>query len=161
MSDNNATVTTQGSPDTQATRTFTQDEVNAIVGKRLAEEKGKYADYDVLKAKADKYDEAQENAKSELQKATEAAESYKTQLEALQKRDEVRSIREKVSSETGVPASLLTNDTEEECKAQADAILAFSKPASYPNVKDGGEVNHSMAGSNEKQFAEWFHANYH
>lgn len=159
MSDN-ATVTTQESPENQAPRTFTQDEVNAIVGKRLSEEKGKYADYDVLKAKADKYDEAQENAKSELQKATEAAQSYKAKFEELQKRDEIRSVREKVSAETGVPTNLLTSDTEEACKAQAEAILAFSKPASYPNVKDGGEVNHTMAGTSEKAFADWFHQNF-
>ena len=159
MSDN-ATVTTQESPENQAPRTFTQDEVNAIVGKRLSEEKGKYADYDVLKAKADKYDEAQENAKSELQKATEAAQSYQAKFEELQKRDEIRSVREKVSAETGVPTNLLTSDTEEACKAQAEAILAFSKPASYPNVKDGGEVNHTMAGTSEKAFADWFHQNF-
>lgn len=160
MSDNNATVPTQESPDTQATRTFTQDEVNAIVGKRLSEEKGKYADYDVLKEKASKYDEAQEASKSELQKATEAAESYKAQLEELQKRDEVRAIREKVSAETGVPTNLLTSDTEEACKAQAEAILAFSKPTSYPSVKDSGEVHHTPASKPEDQFKEWFDANF-
>jgi hypothetical protein len=159
MSDN-ATVTTQESPENQAPRTFTQDEVNAIVGKRLAEEKGKYADYDVLKAKADKYDEAEEAAKSELQKATEKAETYKAQLEELQKRDEVRSIREKVSAETGVPTNLLTSDTEEACKAQAEAILAFTKPTSYPSVKDGGEVHHTTASKPEDKFKEWFDANF-
>jgi len=159
MSDN-ATVTTQESPENQAPRTFTQDEVNAIVGKRLAEEKGKYADYDVLKAKADKYDEAEEAAKSELQKATEKAETYKAQLEELQKRDEVRSIREKVSAETGVPTNLLTSDTEESCKAQAEAILAFTKPTSYPSVKDGGEVHHPTASKPEDKFKEWFDANF-
>ena len=160
MSESNATVPTQESPENQAPRTFTQDEVNAIVGKRLAEEKGKYADYDVLKAKADKYDEAEEAAKSELQKATEKAETYKAQLEELQKRDEVRSIREKVSAETGVPTNLLTSDTEEACKAQAEAILAFTKPTSYPSVKDGGEVHHPTASKPEDKFKEWFDANF-
>ncbi|MBQ1571918.1 MAG: hypothetical protein IIZ78_12380, partial [Clostridiales bacterium] len=64
----NATVNTGEETATQQeARTFTQDELNAIVGKRLAEEKGKYADYDVLKAKAAKFDEAEEAAKSELQ----------------------------------------------------------------------------------------------
>ena len=56
-------------------KTFTQEEVNAIVEKRLARVKSEPpADYEELKAKAAKYDEAQEAAKSELQKATEAAE---------------------------------------------------------------------------------------
>ena len=44
----NATVNTGEETATQQeARTFPQDELNAIVGKRLAEEKGKYADYDV------------------------------------------------------------------------------------------------------------------
>lgn len=161
MSDN-ATVTTQESPAEQAPRTFTQDEVNAIVGKRLAEEKGKFADYDVLKEKAAKFDEAQEAQKTELQKAMEAAESYKTELEELKKRDELRSIREKVAAETGVPVSLLTSTTEEDCKAQAEAILAFKQPAAYPSIKDGGEAKHASAPATpEEQFKEWFEAQYH
>ena len=39
-------------------RTFTQDEVNRIVSNRVA----KYADYEELKGKAAKFDEAQEEA---------------------------------------------------------------------------------------------------
>jgi hypothetical protein len=158
MSDN-ATVTTQENAEGQ-TRTFTQDEVNAIVGKRLAEEKGKYSDYEDLKAKAAKYDEAEEANKSELQKATERAKSLEDELNNLKKAEEVRTVREKIASETGVPANLLTSDTEEACKAQAEAILAFSKPTSYPNVKDGGEVHHTTASKPEDQFKEWFDANF-
>ena len=67
MSENNATVSTQENGENQ-NRTFTQEEVNAIVGKRLAEEKGKYSDYEDLKAKAAKYDEAEE-ALSSVKKA--------------------------------------------------------------------------------------------
>ena len=83
MSENNATVPTQDNNAEGQTRTFTQEEVNAIVGKRLAEEKGKYADYDVLKAKADKFDEAEEASKSELQKATERANNLESELNAF------------------------------------------------------------------------------
>ena len=41
----------------QEPRTFTQDEVNAIVADRLTRERAKYADYDDLKAKAGRVDE--------------------------------------------------------------------------------------------------------
>ena len=39
---------------------------------------------------------------------------------------------------------MLRGDSEEDLRAQADAILTFAKPGqpSYPNVRDGGE-NHA------------------
>ena len=100
MSDN-ATVTTQeNAPAEEQARTFTQDELNAIVGKRLAEEKGKYADYEELKKKAAAFDEAEEAQKSELQKATERADQLQSQLDKMLKADEIRKVREKVAAET-------------------------------------------------------------
>ncbi len=144
---------------TQQAQTFTQDELNKIVGERLAREREKYADYDVLKAKADKYDEATEAAKSELQKAQERASSLETELNGLKKANEVREIRETVAKESGVPASLLTGETAEECKAQAEAINAYARPEGYPKVKDGGEVSHAnTGGATRDQFSEWFNA---
>ena len=154
MSETNATVTTQENGETQ-NRTFSQDEVNAIVGKRLAEEKGKYADYEDLKAKAAKFDEAEEASKSELQKATERAAALEQELNGMKQAETVRNIRENVAKETGIPANLLTGTTEEECKAQAAAIADFAKPAPYPTVKDGGEVNNVSKPTTRQQFAEW------
>lgn len=46
-----------------------QEELNRIIEQRLARERGKFADYDDLKAKAAKFDEADAASKSELQKA--------------------------------------------------------------------------------------------
>lgn len=152
MSDN-ATVTTQGNAEGQE-RTFTQEEVNAIVGKRLAEEKGKYSDYEDLKAKAAKYDEAEEAQKTELQKVTERANNLEAELSQIKKANEVRTMRENVSKETGIPANLLTGATEEECKAQADAIKAFAQPSGYPKVRDGGEIPKQPGGSAVQQFAD-------
>ena len=151
MSENNATVPTQE----EATRTFSQDEVNAIVGKRLAEEKVKYADYDDLKAKAAKFDEVEEANKSELQKATERAATLEQELNSMKKAEEVRTVRETVAKETGIPAHLLTGTTEEECKAQAAAIADYAKPSPYPAVKDAGEVNNVGKVTTRQQFAEW------
>lgn len=151
MSENNATVPTQE----EVTRTFSQDEVNAIVGKRLAEEKVKYADYEDLKAKAAKFDEVEEANKSELQKATERAATLEQELNSMKKAEEVRTIRETVAKETGIPAHLLTGTTEEECKAQAAAIADYAKPAPYPAVKDAGEVNDVGKVTTRQQFAEW------
>lgn len=164
MSDN-ATVTTQESaPAEEQARTFTQEELNAIVGKRLAEEKGKYADYEELKKKAAAFDEAEEAQKSELQKATERADQLQTQLDKMLKADEIRKVREKVAAETGVPAGLLSGEDEDTCKSQAEGILSFAttaKPSAYPVIKDGGEVKHTASATPEEQFKEWFEAAYH
>lgn len=105
-------------PAQQENRTFTQDEVNAIVADRLARERAKYADYDDLKAQAGKTDALQQ------------------QLDAIAADKARREMKQKVSDATGVPVELLTGETEEACTAQAQAIRAYTNP--YPNVKDGG-----------------------
>lgn len=139
-------------------RTFTQAEVDAIIGDRLKREREKYADFETMKEKAAKYDAAVESEKSELQKATELAESYKSQLDALKKAETVRTIREKVAQEKGIPAHLLTADTEETCAAQADAMLAWHnpEPKPYPSVPDKGEVRKISGWENRDQFESWF-----
>lgn len=157
MSDN-ATVTTQENVEGQ-TRTFTQDEVNAIVGKRLAEEKSKFADYEEIKAKAAKFDEAEEANKSELQKAVERASNLEAELAGLKRSEEIRQTREKIATETGIPAHLLTGDTEEACKAQAEAIKAFAAPT-YPKVKDSGEVPKTTSGNAKTDFVEFMSQNF-
>jgi len=54
-------------------RTFTQDELNAIVADRLTRERQKYADYEDLKGKASQLDELQAAQLSELEKAQKRA----------------------------------------------------------------------------------------
>lgn len=141
----------------QGERTFTQSELNAIVADRLGREREKYQDYTALKEKAEKYDAAQEAGKTELQKATEKVAALQAQVEAYTKADNLRSIREKVSNETGVPASLLYGEDEDSCKAQAQAILDYAKPVSGGTViRDGGEPQVKPSGSTRDQFADWF-----
>lgn len=138
-------------------RTFTQAELNAIVTDRLNREREKYADFDAYKAKAEKYDAAEEAAKSDLQKAQEQLEQYRTRAESLQREIETKNAREKVANEKGVPVNILTGATEEECAAQADAILAWRGNApKYPSVKDAGETSKVSGGKTRDQFASWF-----
>lgn len=147
----------QTTPETAETRSFSQAELDAILGERLSREKEKYADYDELKRKAGLYDAAQEAGKTELQKAQETATKYKTQLDALQQEISARNARDKVSAETGVPASLLTGKTEEECKTQADAILSWhGQQPKYPSGETvGGEPSVMTGGTTRDQFAGW------
>lgn len=152
----NETVNQETQNATEEQKTFTQEEVNGIVAERLNRDRQKYADYETLKQKADEFDKMQEANKSELQKATERADGLEKELNALKKANEVQSVRQKVSAETGVPVDLLTGETEEDCKAQADAINAYATPTGYPKVKDGGEVSKTMQPTTRAQFAEWF-----
>ena len=70
-------------PEDNQEKTFTQEELNAIVADRLARERGKYADYDDLKRDAEAYRAKQEADKTELQKARERI----AELEAEQTAD--------------------------------------------------------------------------
>lgn len=124
-------------------KTFTQAELNAIVQKRVGEVTAKYENYEALKEKALKYDQIEEESKTELQKATEKAESLQSELDALKAANQERELKERIAAETGVPASLLRGSSETDLKAQAEAIMGFAKASSpaYPKVKDGGETN--------------------
>lgn len=132
-------------------QTFTQEDVNRIVAKRVA----KYADYDELKQKAAKFDEQVEAGKSELQKATEKASSLQAELDALKQAESIRVMREEVASAKGIPARLLTGKTAEECEAQAAELIAWAQKSSagYPKVPDGGDPVSSKPA--REQFAEW------
>nr|DAL06362.1 MAG TPA: Major head protein [Caudoviricetes sp.] len=125
-----------------AAKTFTQEEVDKLVEGRIWREREKFKDYETLKGKAAKLDEIEEASKSELEKANEKAAALEAKLAGLEKAETVRSIREKVSKETGVPIHLLHGEDEETCTQIANEIVKFAKPSSYPDVKDGGEPNH-------------------
>lgn len=122
-------------------RTFTQAELDEIVESRLHRERSKFSDYEDIKLKAQKYDEAQEASKTELEKANDRVNALQAQLDSLNKEKELHSIREKVAQTYGIPIHLLQGETEEVCSEQAKAILEFSKKGSYPTLKDGGEVS--------------------
>ena len=103
-------------------KTFSQEEVDSIVAERLKRDRQKFADYDELKQKASKFDEMQEANKTELQKATERAEKAEKEIADMKQANSIREIRSKISKETGVPENLLTGNTEDDCKTQAEAI---------------------------------------
>ena len=151
----NQAETTQNAEQTMPEQqTFTQDDVNRIVAKRVA----KYSDYDELKQKAAKFDEQVEAGKSELQKATEKANSLQAELDALKQAESIRAMREEVADAKGIPARLLTGKTAEECEAQAAELLAWAQKSNsgYPKVPDGGDPISSKPV--REQFAEWLNS---
>lgn len=136
-------------------KTFTQADVDAIVADRLKRERSKYEGYENYKAKAQRLDEIEEASKTELQKATEKANALETELQGLKKAESIRSIRDKVAHDTGVPANLLHGEDEDACKAEAKSILDFAKGNGYPTVKDGGETTVTGKKTTREQFADW------
>lgn len=140
---------------TETVRTFTQDEVNSFLAKDRKQMAEKYADYDELKEKAARLDQIEEDAKTELQKAQEKAEKLKAEIDAMKHTEAVRTIRDRVAQTTGVPASLLTGDTEEACIEQANGILSFKSTAGYPTIKDGGEVQLNNKVDARTAFNDW------
>lgn len=81
----------QGGQTPPPAKTFTQEEVNALIGNTRKEERGKFSDYNDLKAKAEKYDQveadklsAEEKAKQDKEAADRrAADAIKTANERL------------------------------------------------------------------------------
>lgn len=152
-------ITTQNAETEQAEpKTFTQDDVNRIVAKRVE----KYSDYAELKEKASKYDEQVEAGKSDLQKATEKAEHLQAELNAIKREAELRDMRDEVARATGVPAELLTGTSQEVCEDQAQALLTWAQqriPNGYPRIPDGGDPIGTAKKSTRELFAEWFNEN--
>lgn len=71
--------------------------------------------------KAKLYDKAQEQGKSELQKAQEAAAKAEARVTAL----ESKVLRSQVAATKGVDADLLSGTSQEELEASADRLLAW------------------------------------
>lgn len=137
-------------------RMFSQAEVDNIVKERLRRDRADRADYDELKKKAARLDKIEEASKTELQKATDRADKLQKELDEIKNAQALREIREKVAADTGVPINLLTAETEEDCTAQAQEILRFAKPKTYPTVPDRGEANYTPKQTARDSFADWF-----
>lgn len=149
---------TKNEDQNEAPKTFTQQELDAIVSDRLKRERAKFEGFEDYKTKAMKFDEMEEANKSELEKANERVNALETELKSLKKAEEVRLIREKVAKEAGIPAAsigLITGETEEACQAQAKAILEIASPNSYPQIPDGGELHNISKGSPRELFKQW------
>lgn len=77
-------------PKPEPAKTFTQEELDRVVGERLAREREKYADYDELKQAKARLDEIEAANKSELEKAVQRAEQAEADRDkAAQKAAEI------------------------------------------------------------------------
>ena len=98
------------SPKDEPQRTFTQDEVNELVERRLARERAKQGDIAELRRKAKLYDEAEEASKTEAQKLTEQNQKQAARIAQL-----------------------------EHGKLVSDACMAHGIPAEYADLVTGAD----------------------
>lgn len=127
-------------PQEKEARTFTQDEVNELVGKTRKQVREKYADYEELKAKAQKFDETAQASKTELERALERAQKAESALEAAKTQQEHQRLVLQIAKQAGVPADLLHGKTEEELTENAQSLKSWyeSKTPNYPTDKGAG-----------------------
>nr|DAR23814.1 MAG TPA: Major head protein [Caudoviricetes sp.] len=99
----------------------TQEDLDKVIGARLARERDKYADYDDLKAAASKLADA---------------EARLAQIDAQAALDKIRN---DVAQEAGVPADLLRGSTKDELAAHAAALAeALQARPSVPVIPTQG-----------------------
>lgn len=108
-------------------RTFSQSELEAIIGDRLARERSKYADYADVKAKAEELDKLREAEKTDLEKLQG---QYEELLGKHSKAEhELRITR--AASKHGLSAeaaAFLSGETDEEVEAAAEKLAALTNP---------------------------------
>lgn len=119
----------QTSEETPETKTFTQDEVNALIAAEKRKIQGRYEGYDDYKTRAEEA-EALKGTNSELTARAEAAE--------------LKALRLEVSQETGVPVSALTATDEESMRKQAEDLKAWRGESS--GVKREAETSGNSSG---------------
>jgi hypothetical protein len=132
MADSPDTGATTTTPDAApAAKTFTQDQVNALIAREKGQIQRQFADYDDLKSKAAKLDEIETANQTELQKLTTRLDRLKGELDPLKGEN----LRLRVAMDKKLPAELvdrLRGGTEDELKADADKLLELVKPATEP-----------------------------
>lgn len=139
----------------------TEDQINTIMGINGNDINNAKKGFDdlqkSLKSAQDALAQAQaSNKEKELSEALEQLKTVNGELDAMKASEAIRKVRESVAEATGVPASLLTGETEDDCNTQAQAILKFAQPSGYPSIKDSGEVTVTPKKTTRDSFAEWF-----
>lgn len=128
-----AAPTTEQQP---AEKTFTQADVDRLLGERLARAKEKFADYDDLKAAAAELKNIKDANKSESQKLSDQIAALHKQLadkDAEVSTLSLKTLRAEVAATKGVPAGRLQGTTKEEIEADAEAYLA-----ELASIRDAG-----------------------
>lgn len=135
-----------GNPSAEGSRTFTQEQVNKLVGEARVKERAKYANYDEYKTAADELSKIKEADKTELQKANEKAEALAAERDALLSEKNAAAWKKEVSEATGVPADALEGATKEAIEAHAERLKPYFAKDAAPVVDTGRPSSDDGAG---------------
>lgn len=141
----------------------TQEDLDRIIGERLKREREatekKYADYDAVKEKADKYDalakehqEQIEKLQTDLQNATDKIAGHEQVVSDLKKRAadaETANLKHRIAHEANIPFELagrLTGSTEEELRKDAETLGMFVGQKTTAPPLFTGETGTGMLG---------------
>lgn len=105
-----------------------QEELNKLIGERIGKVKSQFADYDTLREKASKFDEVQEQSKTELQKAQERAEAAERRAVEF----EQTALKTRIASEMGVIPEVIQGSDEEAMRASAQRVLDWASQGKRP-----------------------------
>lgn len=125
---------------TAEVKTYTQDEINDIIAKRLERERKKFADYEDVKAKASEYEAKLEEQRlaelSEKERAEELAKKFETELNELKSQLEAKenAIREQAIKNEFIKVASSANIID------IDAAIALSDLSAVTIGDDGAVV---------------------
>lgn len=123
----------------ESEKTFTQQQLNAILAQQRREIELKFDGFDDLKSKAQQYDALQESVKSDVQRANESAAEFKARMEseaAEKAAVRLENLRYRISAKKGLDPDLwdrVTGSNEEEITADVEKLAEkFSAPERKP-----------------------------
>ena len=137
-------------PDEQTpvvSKTFTQEQVNALLADTKRKERDKFADYDEVKAKAGRLDQIEQESKTETQKALDKAAELETELNKYRTKDQVTQWAAEITKDSDIPASVLRGSTKEELEQHFEQLKGLapkpkrnSAPAGTPSGEPGSRA---------------------
>lgn len=134
MSEENEQQETQG-------KTFTQEQVNAMLADQKRKVSEKFQDYDDIKAKASKLDEIEQASKTELEKEREARSTAETELAQYRQKEQVSTWAAEIVKGSAIPAHVLRGSTREELESHFNDLKDLAPKQQRtpipPGKKDG------------------------
>ena len=117
----------------------TQEEFDKRISSRLKRQNREFEarNADALE-KAAKWEEWQEQNKTDLQKAQEQVEALQGRISAYEARENESRWAHDIAAETGVPAEALRGSTEEEMRAHAESLKPYFAKQTAPVVQSDG-----------------------
>ena len=120
----------------QSEHTFTQEEVNKLIGNAKASERKKFADFE------------------HFRQSHEKLAGVQGELDALKQANSLNEYKTSVSSELGVPAELLVGDSEESIKAYGEKLAPYFKKQVAPIVNSDGTAPKTVPQTKSELFAQ-------